>query len=234
MSESNNEKTVHEDVFRLLPWYYNGTLSEVERSRVEPHLAECSECQDEFLRCSEVDEVVSPERESDWQPTTSDLDRVLERIVSLEPVPPRRRRARAGMPAFWPLLPSPARWALAGQSLLIAGLALLLLWPEASDPRGATDAPPALFETLTDPPELTSPGEIEGHRIEIVFAEGVTESELRSLLQSVGGSIVAGPSRRGVYALVLKGRNDFDSEVQRLRDDPRVRFAEILTRAARP
>ena len=62
----------------------------------------------------------------------------------------------------------------------------------------------------------------------------MTELELRALLQSVNGSFVAGPSRRGVYELVLEGRNDLEPKIERLRDDPRVRFAETLTRVARP
>lgn len=247
---------LHDEVFKLLPWYLNGTLSDAECAQVESHLSGCAPCQNELLRCSELDEATHVERESDWQPEEPDLDRMLERIVSLEPVPSRQRDKRFGVHVLWPLLPTPARWALVGQSLMIVALGAMLLWSQAPDPQRENETPAARFETLTTPSPTLS-GAADGtlaadgtytangtstpdgtlphpHQIQIVFAEDVSEAELRNLLLGVRASIIAGPSKRGVYEIALEPSEALEPLLARLRSDARVRFAADIRGGTRP
>lgn len=228
------QEQVHDEVLKLLPWYHNGTLSESEIARVEPHLADCDRCQNELVRCSEINEAVGAERESDWQPGEPDLDRMLERIATLEPKPSPPRSERIRMREIWPLLPSPVRWGLVGQTLVTAGLAALLFWPSTPEPSRGASGMPARFETLTTPTNGPTSAGTAARRIQIIFAEGATESDLRSLLLNVRGTIIAGPSKRGVYELILEKPDSFDTQLARLRGDARVRFAEALPGGALP
>ena len=41
------KKSVHEEVFKLLPWFTNESLEEKERDLVMAHLRECLECRKE-------------------------------------------------------------------------------------------------------------------------------------------------------------------------------------------
>jgi hypothetical protein len=61
------------------------------------------------------------------------------------------------------------------------------------------------------------------------FAEGTSEAELRALLSDIGGEIVAGPSALGLYTVVVPGAPaEANALVERLHDDPRVRYAGRL------
>lgn len=44
---SNNSHSIHEQVFDLLPWWTNNTLSDEQRLRVKKHIETCITCQEE-------------------------------------------------------------------------------------------------------------------------------------------------------------------------------------------
>src|SRR5690606_25179237 len=69
-----------------------------------------------------------------------------------------------------------------------------------------------------------------GALVDVIFADGVRESDMRALLEELDAEIVAGPSRSlGRYTLELAEPRDapldVDSVVRRLLADERVRFA---------
>ena len=43
----SQHRALHREIWNLLPWHVNGTLSERQAGRVEKHLAECAECRSE-------------------------------------------------------------------------------------------------------------------------------------------------------------------------------------------
>ena len=66
--------------------------------------------------------------------------------------------------------------------------------------------------------------------IHVVFAEDITEREMRALLGRVEGSIVEGPSAMGVYTVEIPARapDRVAATVEVLRGDSKVRFAELI------
>ena len=59
----------HEEVWKLLPWYVNGTLNTQEVEDVEVHLAACPVCQTELARCRDIAAAVRAAREDPWVPS---------------------------------------------------------------------------------------------------------------------------------------------------------------------
>lgn len=211
---------LHDEVFKLLPWYHNGTLEDVEAARVNAHLSECPLCRDELAHCAEISETVTDEREAAWQPGEQNLNRILDRIAS-EQGQARPAEAVGWSERFaswidWTFVPKPARWALVAQSLAIVALLAFFSLPRTPEsPR---------FETLT---AQASEG-LDRPDVQIVFREDTLESDLRNLLQSVDAEIVSGPSKRGVYKLALASSASLATALQVLRADPHVRFADAL------
>lgn len=221
MSDAERERH-HDDVFELLPWYHNGSLAELEQARVEAHLANCEVCREELAHCAALEEATINEREAHWQAGDRDVDRVLRRIAAVEAVPKPARVAPKREQRWWSVAPRPARWALVAQAAAIAALAFALFMPRAQPPVG--------YETLTAPASAAT----ELPRVQIVFAAGVTEQELRALVHSVDGSIVSGPTQRGVYELALPGPAQLEPALASLRADARIRLAEPLVQRVAP
>lgn len=78
---------------------------------------------------------------------------------------------------------------------------------------------PPDFATLADTPPAAP------QRIDVVFSETATDAEIRQFLTALGGTVVAGPSRIGRYTIDLPADADPAGVVDRIRNDPRVRFA---------
>ncbi|MDJ0850819.1 MAG: zf-HC2 domain-containing protein [Myxococcota bacterium] len=207
----------HEAVFELLPWHANGSLEPEERSKVERHLVLCTACRDELAVLQDVQRAVHETREAAWEPPPGQLDRLMARL----PRASEEGHAAASGPLrrWWGELSGSARLVFAAQTALAAGLAIALLWPEAPPPVYTT-----LTETATSAPEP---------RLEVAFAEDVTERDLRALLLAADARIVAGPSPRGIYTIALGPEARTEGVVAAFRSDRRVRFVEPLGRPAR-
>jgi NAD(P)-dependent dehydrogenase (short-subunit alcohol dehydrogenase family) len=85
------------------------------------------------------------------------------------------------------------RGALVAQGAMILLLAGVLVWQEPFSPG-------PLYQTLSDGSDHVP--QDQAH-IQVVFADDITEKEIRALLTSVGGTIVKGPSSLGVYTVEL-------------------------------
>ena len=67
--------------------------------------------------------------------------------------------------------------------------------------------------------------------LQVVFADDITEREIRTLLSSIGATIVAGPTPMAVYTVALVANyREVPAQTQErlalLRAHPRVRLAE--------
>ncbi len=208
----------HEAVCALLPWHANGTLDGSESSRVGRHLAECATCRDELALCRDAARAIASTADAGWEPSPGHLGRLMERLPATGEGP----RAQASLPArvraWWNQLPERARWILAAQSAVAAGLAGVILW-QAASPQ------PRLYETLST---AESSLQASALRVDVAFAGDATVGELGELLRSIGGSIVEGPSALGVYTVSFPPQAALDDVVATLRADPRVRLAEAV------
>ncbi len=61
---------VHEEVFGLLPWYLNGTLSEPDRQKVDSHVRDCAACRDQLARERDIYRAMSAESSLEFIPAS--------------------------------------------------------------------------------------------------------------------------------------------------------------------
>jgi hypothetical protein len=196
----------HERAFELLPWLVNGTLEGAEREAVEGHARACIACRRELKQQHRLHAALRTEGATDVS-AEAGFDR-LER--DLGPFMRKRRRWRGNYAAVAPFAVSAA-----------AGIAVLaiLVWFTPLPDTEATGG----YTTLATSPANTAP------LLDVVFAEDTTAAEIRTLLEDIGGEIVAGPSELGRYSVRVAGNGADPARLAELLDrleaDTRVRFA---------
>lgn len=222
-----HRNAAHQKVTELLPWYINGTLDSVERQEVEAHLAVCEACRDEWAHCRDLATAVRSTEDIAWAPSREHLSRLMARSDAAEKPPSvthrwwkRLRTAHRSYRTMLQQLPSFVRWGLAAQGALILLLMSIVAWQELFSPA-------VLYRTLSDVRQPAPP--MQG-QIRVVFADDMTEAEMRALLTSLDGTIINGPSALGVYTVAM---SDAASSPDRLnlvlatlRRHPKVRLAE--------
>jgi anti-sigma factor RsiW len=226
MSESD-----HRHVAELLPWYVNGTLEARDRDVMIAHLSDCPACREEVEQCQTLAVAVDVARDSVWTPAPDRIERLLASIELLEATDvPRacsRTRWRACMEWLGDLFqrtPGLVRWGLTAQAALLVLVVGLALWPGALSPR-------ALYRTLAENGERGD-GRIGRTLIHVVFADDITERDMRTLLGRVRGKIVDGPSPVGLYTVEVRAStpDQIMPMMAILRGDPKVRLAELVPR----
>jgi hypothetical protein len=221
-----SEAERHKQVWQLLPWYVNGTLDDSDREAVAHHIWLCQTCEREVVRCQTVVSVLGKDDTSAWTPSPRHFNRLMTRIdreSSLTTAERWRIRIQewvAKIRSAFQSTPAPIRWALAAQTAVIVLIVVATM--------STRKASPSLYSTLSDPVVSHEAGQ---WHITVVFAEEITEREVRSLLSTINGTIVAGPSAMAVYTVTIPASGDEQSgEVQaalaKLRAHPKVRLAE--------
>ena len=219
----------HGECWNLLPWIANESAAARDVARIEAHLRDCRECQEELefqrqLRNairSEEAIVLAPQtslqklmQRIDTVPDLDDEELEIEQVATVEPIAAARRE-----PTRW------TRWlpiAAAVQGIAIAGL-LGALWLQAQTqddltaPRYTVQGAPT--ETVTRVPA-----------IRVVFSGDVALDDMNHVLRAINAQIIAGPSEANVYTLGLAAnsadKSDIDKAIAQLRADGHVMFAE--------
>jgi anti-sigma factor RsiW len=222
----------HHDVWAVLPWYVTGTLSSHEGSRVEAHLAVCAACQAEIGRCRDLATAVQTPLSPAWEPSAEHFTRLMTRLEVAD-------ARRTLLHACWEHLqrwyehgqqlrqytPRPVQWTLAVQGALALLFASVLVWQYTAPPTLLVP----LYRTLSDG-SATLPGDVH---MRVVFTDDMTAREIRTLLHSVEGSIVQGPSSVGAYTVAVSVPAQAPARLHtiltQLRTHPQVRLAEPLT-----
>lgn len=208
-----DDERLHQRIWELLPWYANGTLGEAERRAVEEHAAQCERCREEVQACRQLGEAVRRNAAEAPTPHPARLSRLMSRLDEADGPSPAAR-----LKGLLAATPKPVRWVLAGQ--LAALLLLAAGWMWTPPP-----APPAEFQTLSD-----AAVPVDANQVRVVFADGVTERQIRDVLLPIGGQLAGGPSPLGVYTVELpQGRDPLPVVLQHLRSRPEVSFAEPVT-----
>jgi anti-sigma factor RsiW len=216
----------HQAISELIPWYVNDTLESEERERVAQHVAECPACAEEIARCRILAAIVQSADMSDLNPSNERFARMMARIESTDESKSKSRRhfVREWIRKIrltFEETPSPFRWAVAAQAAVIVLLAGAVVFQLSSTPE-------PLYRTLSDTGAVTDSGKSS---IQVIFAEDITEREMRALLGNIGATIVSGPSPIGVYTLgISAGDSDLAGRVHEalavLRVHPKIRLAE--------
>jgi anti-sigma factor RsiW len=215
----------HQKVWEILPWYVNGTLEGDERELVARHILRCQSCADEVVRCQSITAAVRSAEAAASTPSPEHLARLMERIdrESTSAAPQRWRiRVREWIEKIqlaFQETPSLFRWALVAETAAIILLVAIMLQGSLA---------PSFYRTLSDSGSRPEPGRVHLH---VVFADDITEREIRTLLSSIGATIVAGPTPMAVYTVAL-ATDDREAPARTretlalLRAYPKVRLAE--------
>ncbi len=206
----------HAETAELLPWLVNGSLADDDLHRVEAHLERCADCRREAARLERMARALAGRAEP-VAPPRPDFAAVMAHIEAAES-PGDGASGRRARPASGRSF----AWLLAAQAAAVALLSVVLLWPSAPGDDGAG------FRTLARP--AAAPALASAPRLRVVFEEQLTEVELRDLLLSVRGRVVAGPTPFGVYTVELASidSGELAGVVDRLRRSGKVRFVETV------
>lgn len=207
----------HARIHADLPWFVAGTLDARAAAETEAHLADCDECRAECAWLRRLAVGIAREDEVELAPQSS-WNKLLDRIETHE----SRFSGLRSLKDWFAGRTERSLIAVIGvQSMIVLGLAaaLLSLIRDEVPPQNE-------YQTLTDPRELPPGGSVR-----IVFADALTLAEVQRLIQTVGGSITAGPSEQGLYTVTLEGRGPTGSAATAaawLRSQPGVMYAEAL------
>ncbi|NKB98997.1 MAG: hypothetical protein GKR90_10975 [Pseudomonadales bacterium] len=213
----------------LLPWFVNGTLSSDETRAVQAFIDSGEISQQEIEEIRLFAETI-PEQTNDepvFNPAILDgvmakLDTVTQEEAVARPVIVQEvnRETKEGFFAGllarleWLTMPPLAKVAIAGQFVLVIALGSALLTTDS-----ATDQ--------DDDIVTVSGSSGTGHAdVQILFTPGVTEADIRTLLVSVDGSIVAGPSSLGIYQIDLPEETDMTLVSDLLRASPATQMVQ--------
>ena len=219
---TNHQSPNHQRIEQLLPWHASDVLDPAEEQEVRLHVANCVTCRGQLRELTELGDVVREAPTPSFD-TDAHLLAVEHRLAAMK----ARRRAPDDSSSARPS--AALRWLLASQVAALAVIAVLLvLRTSESPPEGLQPGDRPAFRTLASPP-ADAPS--EQLRVRVLFAEKVTEQQIRELLQAAGGRIVDGPSAVGLYVVELAPETaERTSVIERLaafRGHEGVRFAEL-------
>ena len=217
---SNRDAREHQEVSALLPWYVNGTISELDRQKVDAHLPACADCSNDLARELYVYRSMTADTAVEYMPAAS-LKRLLTRLDGIAapaatdaaPKTPRRRHSIPWM-------------GLMAASIAVMAVAVSLLTADRWLSSRQSGSQPNYYTVTTALPR--APGEV----IRAVFSPTITLDELQGILDEAQLRIVSGPTEAGVYSLAAKSSRPVSSSLALLRGHAKVRFAESTQTAA--
>jgi hypothetical protein len=221
----------HGECWNLLPWIANESAAARDLARVEEHLRDCRECQEELSFQRQLREAIRSEEAIVLAPQTS-LNKLMQRIDSAADMDDEQGVAPAAVkPVVARREPARLRWlpiAAAVQGIAIAGL-LAALWSQSRDELTA-----GRYSVLTTPTAAVAGGPV----IRVVFGGNVALADINRVLRSIDAQIIAGPSEAGVYTLGLASgaadKSGVEKAIAQLRADGRVMFAEPAVASEAP
>lgn len=203
------DKTTHEKVQTLLPWFVIDQLTGEELDLVNRHLHVCEECQSDFTWQCKL-QATPPDNEVELN-----VDQAFAKLLPrLMPSQPKVRRRSLGemLGRLWRGNSHWMQLALAVQFSVIVGLTVLLASPYGNF---------AAYRALGSYKNAT------GNMV-VVFSPTTSERELRRILRNAGARIVDGPTVTDAYLLnVPEGKQD--ESLRDLRADRAVVLAESLS-----
>jgi hypothetical protein len=233
---ADDESSLHEEVWLLLPWLANGRLSPAERELAEEHVRHCEECERELrgqrLMCSAFTE---PDTVT-YAPGPS-LRKLMDRIdqdagtkkpaAPVKPSSDRSWLARRGSASAW----RPPGLAWAASFLLLFGITGML----ATTYRWSQPA----YHTHTDAPAVTR------NVLHIALDRSLTIADVEELLRTSGARIVEGPGNTGIFGVTPVGvipgetpeanaNRQLHTLSTRLRSDSRVLWVQPLAQDTTP
>jgi hypothetical protein len=237
-SDPTGSLGAHGECWNLLPWIANESAAAKDVARIEAHLRDCRECQEELEFQRQLRNAIRSEEAVVLAPQTS-LQKLMQRIDTVADMDDDEQEVAPA--AVAELIASarrePARWsrwlpiAAAVQGIAIAGL-LAALWTQS---QSRDDLAAARYSMLTTPTATVTHGPV----IRVVFAGNIALDDMNRALRAIDAQVIAGPSEAGVYTLGLAaGAADKSGSVEKalaqLRADDHVMFAERAVASEAP
>ena len=165
-----------------IPWYVNGTLSEVDATSVLRHLEVCSECRAEFEMHSETRDAVLGRALTPISPVTTAAD-IIGAGSDQAPGTLRNRQWSSRLSAI-------------AAGLAIIGVAVILMLDVGND----GEVPNQVFETAT------SVGAVGGidYVLALQFDEDVADIEREEIAMGLRGAVRWSVDDRGVYEVRVR------------------------------
>ncbi|WP_343563904.1 hypothetical protein [Kiloniella sp. b19] len=202
MSEPTNRDYSEEELEKLLPFYVAGSLSEQEHMAVEQALNEKPEWRDEIVVLERIRDEINERNESVQSPGELGLKRLQRELQSERragvsvPQPANDEPGRAASGSFvWRIV------AMAACFVLVLQTAFFL--PQSPFYRG-DEARESLQTASRTGGALTAQGVL----LQIAFQPTAEEEQIRTLLLSVEGQIVDGPTALGFYTVAIPKRDE--------------------------
>jgi len=224
----------HNSTLEWLPWYANGSISDMERAVVKAHLDECAACR---LELEQEHQIVSAMRQSALPERSPEpgLEQLLDQIAALE----ARKSRASGRIAILRWLEQLTGWhASAAWKAALAGASAFALVLGVALTSGRLFGPGALptnnYHVLGS--AAVAPA-AELNDIHLVLAPSVDVMRRQALLDAVGGRIVGGPNSVGAITVRIGTdgqRIALSTVLERLRREPDVVFAEAAMPASMP
>ena len=211
----------HARAHELLPWMVNGRIEGRDAAWLDGHLTQCAACRDELAAQQRVRAAIAREPTVEFAPQAG-FNRLWKRIEADAHGSPSAGAAENLQSEFSPAQPARTRalpWMRVTLAMQAAAIAVLCvaLWR----------TPPApAYRTVTDPPAGSA---LAAPVVKAIFDDQVRLADVKDILAASGLVVASGPSEAGVYTLVPRDSGIADipsSTLERLRADPRVRFAE--------
>lgn len=213
----------HRWAAHALPWLVNGTVAGADALRLNAHLQHCARCRQDLETERALAQRLAAAPVVEYAPQAS-LARMLRRLESpaVSAASPWWRRLReTGKSERSPLV-----LVFAAQAAAVAVLSLTVVWLVMRP----VPTPPPDYRTLSSPaPSVQA-------QFQVVFADHLSAADLRASLGRIGGHIVAGPSRAGVFLVALDAPGTdprtlaaaTDAALRLLVADPGVRYVAAL------
>ena len=186
----------------LLPAYVSRTLTPDEQQQVEHHLQSCSTCRQELQEVQTMQTALKTAIQKRPGPSPAAFAKVMSRIHQDTRTAPKAIRIE-NENSWWESMEKAfrslfeIRWVPALASFLIVGQAVLLL-SVLGGPEGQVGPRPGLIIERGIPQGAPA---IPIIKIQIEFVETAQEIQIRNLVKELGGQIVNGPTKEGLYTL---------------------------------
>ena len=206
---SNVTSTVtHADIELLLPWYVNGTLSVVDRERVQTHLQTCVECHDAVSMCTEMQDSVQQDGPIPILPATT-ARQILDGA--------KKGATKSARSARW------QRWSIAATFGFVA---MLIVW--SLGPGVPTVNINQQFDVATTSGRLDTMDYV----LELRFADDVSVDDRKSIIENLGGSSVTMTADQTHFKIVVrlppKSLHELEQYAAEIQSRREISSAEIV------
>jgi len=215
-----------EHILELLPWYINGRLSAEDRAKVNHHLQHCVQCTAELNVHQHIQAAITAPVTVEIAPQPS-FNKLWDKITAAEDaeLSGKDNDQSSFKSLLQDFIPDTREWlrrhwmpiVISAQAAAIIALISLLVFQHQPSSDGN-----AAYRTVTS--STTANGVV----IHVVFDDAIRLADIKDILLRSNLQVSSGPTAAGVYSLTpVNAETNTQLTVKTLRDDPRVRFAEI-------